>query len=56
MDTLQYPDKAQVRTWLAKRQRERTPPPDIAQIRRELGWGLIRYLPDRPATTASRPA
>lgn len=55
MDTLQRPDKAQVRTWLSQRQLERTPPPDIAQIRRELGWGLIRSLPGTPPT-ASRPA
>lgn len=35
------PSKASVRDWLQQRQRNHVAPPDIAQIRRELGWELI---------------
>lgn len=41
MDKFIQPSKASVRDWLQRRQRNHVPPPDIAQIRRELGWALI---------------
>jgi hypothetical protein len=34
------PTKEQVRRWLEERSKERRPPPDPKQIRRELGWTL----------------
>jgi hypothetical protein len=33
------PTKESVRKWLRQRQARREPPPDIAEIRRELRWG-----------------
>jgi hypothetical protein len=35
------PTKEQVRHWMNERSKERRPPPDANQIRRELGWNLI---------------
>lgn len=35
MDT---PCKHSIRAWMQHRQRQQAPLPDIAQIRRELGW------------------
>lgn len=32
------PTKHSVRAWMQHRQNQRAPLPDIAQIRRELGW------------------
>jgi hypothetical protein len=40
MEPIQKPSKEEVRVWLLQRQLERTPPPGIQQIRRELGWDL----------------
>ncbi len=34
------PTKEQVREYMQQRQTERRPPPDIKQIRRQLGWEL----------------
>lgn len=36
------PSKETVRSWLRGEIAQRRPPPDPAQIRRELGWELIR--------------
>jgi hypothetical protein len=36
------PSKESVRQWLAARVAQRRPPPDPQQIRRELGWDLVR--------------
>ncbi len=44
METLNRPSKQQVRTWLTDRQNLHSPLPDIDQIRRELGWGLLPHL------------
>jgi hypothetical protein len=33
------PTKESIRNWLRQRQTRREPPPDIAEIRRELRWG-----------------
>lgn len=33
---------AQVRAWFQQRQIDRTPPPSPEEIRRQLGWQLIR--------------
>ncbi|CAN5408351.1 hypothetical protein BH11PSE11_BH11PSE11_00020 [soil metagenome] len=41
MNRIDQPSKQQVREWLSQRREAHTPPPDIAQIRRELGWNLI---------------
>lgn len=37
-----HPPKEQVRAWSVRRRTERTPPPSPDQIRRELGWDLVR--------------
>lgn len=37
-----HPTSQQVRDWLQQRQTERKPPPTPEQIRRELGWDLIK--------------
>ena len=34
------PTKEQVREWQRKRIQERTPPPELEAIRRQLGWEL----------------
>lgn len=38
MDQRGRPCKEAVRAWLRARRQANAPPPDIAQIRRELGW------------------
>ena len=38
MDSTRRPDKKQVRDWLAMRRASRSPPPDIEEIRVQLGW------------------
>jgi len=42
MDQTKQPSKESVRQWLQTRIVERRPPPDPQQIRRELGWELVR--------------
>ena len=37
----QRPCKEQVREWLHHEVAERRPPPEMAEIRRQLGWELI---------------
>ena len=44
MSKISQPTKASVRAWLQQRQRNQVPPPDIAQIRREMGWEPIKRL------------
>jgi hypothetical protein len=44
MGQKQQPSKESVRTWLRARLATRTPPPDPQQIRRELGWELVRVV------------
>lgn len=42
MDKLtKVPTKEQVRSWLNNELARHRPPPDMEQIRRELGWGLV---------------
>jgi hypothetical protein len=36
------PTKEQVREYMERRQAEHTPPPSRDEIRRQLGWDLIR--------------
>jgi hypothetical protein len=46
------PTKQQVREYMERRRTERRAPPDLAQIRRELGWestGMERRKRDRRA-------
>lgn len=40
MTTLTSPSKSQIRDYLARRVRDHTPPPALADIRRQLGWEL----------------
>jgi hypothetical protein len=47
MSQQQQPSKERVRLWLRARLETRSPPPDPKQIRRELGWELVRITPDR---------
>lgn len=42
MEQSKQPSKESVRQWLQNQIVERRPPPDPQQIRRELGWELIR--------------
>lgn len=42
MSQQQQPSKESVRKWLRERRLVRVPPPDPQQIRRELGWELVR--------------
>lgn len=42
MTKFQQPSKESVRNWLRARVQQRRPPPDAAQIRRELGWDLLK--------------
>ncbi len=42
MDQTKQPTKEAVRNWLQSRQEERRPLPDAQQIRRELGWEMVR--------------
>lgn len=46
MSKHQQPSKESVRQWLHARLKTRIPPPDPQQIRRELGWELVRVAPD----------
>jgi hypothetical protein len=43
----QQPSKESVRAWLRTEIAQRRPPPDPAQIRRELGWDLIPVPSER---------
>jgi hypothetical protein len=42
MELTKQPTKEAVRNWLQSRQEERRPLPDVQQIRRELGWEMVR--------------
>jgi len=46
------PTNEQVRSWLQKRQADRSPPPAPDVIRRQLGWGLVEA--EREKTNPSR--
>lgn len=41
-----HPTRQQVREWMQQRQVERTPPPTPSEIRRMLGWDLIKPCAD----------
>ena len=43
----QQPSKETVRAWLRARREQKRPPPDALQIRRELGWELVRPAPQQ---------
>lgn len=45
MNKHQQPTKESVREWLRAEVQRRRPPPDPSQIRRELGWELVRTVP-----------
>jgi hypothetical protein len=40
MEKIIQPSKQCIREWLRHRQLKNGPPPDLAQIRRELGWTM----------------
>lgn len=42
MDQKKQPSKESVRQWLQTQIAERRPPPDAEQIRRELGWDMLK--------------
>jgi hypothetical protein len=42
MEDKKQPSKESVRQWLRSQIEERRPPPDPKQIRRELGWELLK--------------
>ena len=48
MDYPKQPSKEAVRQWLHQQIEERRPPPDPKQIRRELGWELVRLERGEP--------
>ena len=48
MDKRQQPSKESVREWLRTEVERRRPPPDPSQIRRELGWDLVRTTVPSP--------
>jgi hypothetical protein len=41
MPTITRPPKQAVRDYLAARRNSRQPPPAPAEIRRQLGWGML---------------
>jgi hypothetical protein len=51
VDQKKQPSKEAVRQWLQTKLAERRPPPDPQQIRRELGWDMVKVergeLPQR---------
>lgn len=48
MQQVSQPGKEQVREWLQQRRASPLPPPNLEQIRRELGWALPKQ-PSAPA-------
>jgi hypothetical protein len=38
---MSQPSKEQIRQWQQERIKAHKPPPDPAQVRRELGWSLL---------------
>jgi hypothetical protein len=49
MEAKKQPSKESVRQWLRNQIEERRPPPDPKQIRRELGWELLKLEPGEPS-------
>ena len=47
MSKQNQPTKESVRKWLHAQIEQRRPPPDPEQIRRELGWGLVKVTPSQ---------
>lgn len=41
MNMPKQPTKEQVRAYMARRQSARRPPPEMNEIRRQLGWDLV---------------
>jgi hypothetical protein len=46
------PSNLQVRQWMHQRQADRSPPPSLEEIRRQLGWGLAEA--ERETTNRSK--
>lgn len=48
MEPPKPPSKEAVRRWLQTQLEQHRPPPDPKQVRRELGWGLVKSERDEP--------
>ncbi|WP_020653323.1 hypothetical protein [Massilia niastensis] len=46
MGSTKQPCKHSIRAWMLQRQRQPAPLPDIAEIRRAVGWGAARPAPE----------
>jgi hypothetical protein len=42
VDQKKHPTKEAVRQWMRNKIEERRPPPDPQQVRRELGWDMVK--------------
>jgi hypothetical protein len=51
MTQVTQPSRQQVREYLERRIQDRTPPPPLEEIRRQLGWKLIEAARLEQATT-----
>jgi hypothetical protein len=47
------PGKEAARAYLVQRMREHTPPPPLSEVRRRLGWALVK--PFEPSDTFGTP-
>lgn len=45
MTPVTHPSPQQVRDWMCSPARKEGPPPSLEEIRRQLGWGLVRNGP-----------
>lgn len=50
--TTSKPTVAQVRSWMQQRQVDRSPPPSLEEVGRQLGWELVAA--EREMTNQSR--
>lgn len=48
LHAVQNPPKQAVRDYLQERAAQKTPPPSIEEVRRQLGWGLMAGNTDLP--------
>jgi hypothetical protein len=53
MPEVKHPSKQLVRAYLARRSRDPAPPPAPAEIRRQLGWGILMPADLKMATNRS---
>ena len=48
MTTDSKPSKQAVRDYMNARAKAKTPPPDLNEIRRQMGWSMLVKAPDCP--------